>query len=360
MKNFTISCCFIVKNEEENLGKILEAVDKFADEIVVVDTGSTDKTIEIAKNFTDKVFDFEWKDDFAAARNFSFSKASCDYIMWLDADDYIFPKDIKKINELKVSGKEFDVAYFQYVSGFDKNFKPTFMFERERLVKRTGGFFWEGVVHEVITPHGKVIRENIKIYHFKSDKPRGDRNLRIYQKKVDRGEELSPRERFYYARELYYNALYEKAIDEFYKFLDDKYGWKENKIEACLNMSYCYQAVGEKENALDILFHSFCYDLPRAEILCEIGKIYFDMDSEKSIYYYELVSKCKCDTTTGGFVINNCYDFLPYLQLCVLYYKLGDIKKSYYYHKKAKKIKKDHPSVIYNDKLFQKINIKEK
>ena len=63
--SFTLSCCFIVKNEEKVLERILECVKKFADEIVIVDTGSTDKTKEIAKKYTDKVFDFEWCDDFS-------------------------------------------------------------------------------------------------------------------------------------------------------------------------------------------------------------------------------------------------------------------------------------------------------
>ena len=71
-----ISVCLIVKDEELVIERCLCCVQKFADEIIVVDTGSKDRTKELAKKFTDKVFDFEWDDDFSKARNFSFSKAT--------------------------------------------------------------------------------------------------------------------------------------------------------------------------------------------------------------------------------------------------------------------------------------------
>ena len=71
----TISVCMIVKNEELNLAGCLDCLKAIADEIIIVDTGSTDRTKEIAEQYTDKVYDFEWIDDFSAARNFAFSKA---------------------------------------------------------------------------------------------------------------------------------------------------------------------------------------------------------------------------------------------------------------------------------------------
>ena len=77
----TISLCMIVKNEEKVLARCLESAKGFADEIIIVDTGSQDRTKEIARAYTEKIYDFSWKDDFSAARNESFSKASMDYCM---------------------------------------------------------------------------------------------------------------------------------------------------------------------------------------------------------------------------------------------------------------------------------------
>ena len=96
-----ISLCMIVKDEEKVIGRCLESVKDLVDEIIIVDTGSKDKTKEIVSKFTDKIYDFEWVNDFAKARNFSFSKATKDYILWLDADDVIFEADRKKFKELK-------------------------------------------------------------------------------------------------------------------------------------------------------------------------------------------------------------------------------------------------------------------
>ena len=79
----------IVKNEEKVLGRCLESAKRLADEIVIVDTGSEDRTREIARQYTSRVYEIPWRDDFSQARNFSFSKAEREYCMWLDADDVI-------------------------------------------------------------------------------------------------------------------------------------------------------------------------------------------------------------------------------------------------------------------------------
>ena len=97
----TISLCMIVKDEEAVLKRCLESVEGIADEIIVVDTGSQDRTKEIAEEIGAKVYRFPWIDDFAAARNFSFSKADMDYCLWLDADDVILPEDRRQLKELK-------------------------------------------------------------------------------------------------------------------------------------------------------------------------------------------------------------------------------------------------------------------
>ena len=91
----SISLCMIVKNEEDVLARCLDSAAPIADEIIIVDTGSEDKTTEIALSYTDKVYRFKWCDDFAAARNFSFSKATMEYCMWLDADDVITEDNLK-------------------------------------------------------------------------------------------------------------------------------------------------------------------------------------------------------------------------------------------------------------------------
>ena len=101
----TISLCMIVKNEERVLGRCLESVQEIADEIIIVDTGSEDRTKEIAEKYHARVFEQEWQDDFSRARNYSFSQAEMDYCMWLDADDIILDKDRIKLRQLKSDRK---------------------------------------------------------------------------------------------------------------------------------------------------------------------------------------------------------------------------------------------------------------
>ncbi len=104
IKKPTISLCMIVKNEEEFLDGCLASVQGIVNEIIIVDTGSTDKTIEIAKEFNAKIYHFEWIDDFAAARNEALKHATCDWILYLDADERLILHDrsyiFKIINSL--------------------------------------------------------------------------------------------------------------------------------------------------------------------------------------------------------------------------------------------------------------------
>ena len=96
----TVSLTMIVRNEESNISNCLSSVAGLFDEIVVVDTGSKDRTREIAREFGARVFDFVWVDDFAAARNAALARATGDYAFWLDADDVIDPPEREKLQAL--------------------------------------------------------------------------------------------------------------------------------------------------------------------------------------------------------------------------------------------------------------------
>lgn len=110
-----ISLCMIVKNEEKILARCLDSVADLVDEIVIVDTGSTDATKKIAANYTDKIYDFTWVDDFSAARNFAFSKAEKDYIYTADADEVMDEENRKRFCELKeVLLPEIEIVQMKY------------------------------------------------------------------------------------------------------------------------------------------------------------------------------------------------------------------------------------------------------
>ena len=96
-----MSLCMIVRQEEKALARCLEGIADAVEEIVIVDMGSTDRTKEIARQFTDKIYDFPWMDDFAAARNFAFSKGTGEYLLWMDAEDILPSGEKEKLLALK-------------------------------------------------------------------------------------------------------------------------------------------------------------------------------------------------------------------------------------------------------------------
>lgn len=202
----TISLCMIVKNEERVLGRCLESVQEIADEIIIVDTGSEDRTKEIAEKYHARVFEQEWQDDFSRARNYSFSHAEMDYCMWLDADDIITKSEALKLKRWKEETDESsDVIMLRYVAGFDEKRNPTLVYYRERIVKRDKDFQWQGRVHEAIAVRGRTEYLDCEIEHHSIKTEYSRRNLEIYKKMESDGEVLSARDRFYYGRELFYH-----------------------------------------------------------------------------------------------------------------------------------------------------------
>lgn len=342
----SISLCMIVKNEQSVIERCLESIYKFVDEIIIIDTGSTDKTKEICEKYAN-VYDFEWCDDFSKARNFSFSKANCDYIMWLDADDIVPDKTLKKLmNWKQQNDNNADVVMLPY------KLNDNFIYYRERILKREKGFVWQGAVHECIQPSGKIIYLDAVIEHHKI-KNNSDRNLKIYEKNEDK---LDTRGKFYYARELLTHGYIDKAIKMFEIFLEDKNAWLENKLEAYRNLASCYICKSEFNKAKELLIKSLELDIPRAETCCDLAMIYIKLNKyNQAKFWYETAYKCTPDTQNGGFISLDCYGYLPCIGLCVCYDKLGDKKSANYWNERAGVFKPDSEAVIFNRKYFNSL-----
>lgn len=350
----TISLCMIVRDEEDVLGRCLDSVKGLVDEIVIVDTGSQDGTKEIAAQYTENVFDFPWIDDFAAARNFSFGKASCDYCMWLDADDVFLEPDREKFLEMKAAlTLNTDVVRMPYHVGFDENGQVTFSYYRERIVKNRQDMRWKGPVHEVIETYGNTIYADCPVTHWKLHPSDPERNLRIFQNVLAKGEKLDPRQQFYYGRELYYHKQYGEALRVLEGFLAEGKGWLENQIDACRHCAFCLYGLGREEDALEALFKSFRFDLPRAEVCCDIGQHFLDRQAWKqAAYWYERALACERQDGRGSFVLPDTYGYLPYIQLCVCSSHLGDQEKAKEYNEKAGACKPNSAAVAYNRAYF--------
>ncbi len=353
----TISLCMIVKNEEDVLERCLSSVRDLVDEIVIADTGSTDRTREIALTFTDKLYSFQWIDDFAAARNFAFSKATKDYCMWLDADDVMEEKDRLELLALKHTlTSDTDIVMMRYNTAFDEAGKPSFWYYRERLIRNNREYLWTGAVHEAITPSGNIIYSDAAVSHRKIHAGDPDRNLNIYKKMLSEGKKLNAREHYYYARELYYHGLYEEALEVFQRFLTMDEGWLENKIEACIMTAKCYRETGAVPAALGALLKSLEFDVPRAEVCCEIGNHFMGNGQyETAVFWFETALACRMNFASGGFIITDCYGYTPALQLCVCCDKLGRHEDAEKYNELAGTFKPTSPAYLYNKAYFDKI-----
>lgn len=345
----TISLCMIVKNEEATIERCLLSAEGIADEIIIVDTGSTDKTKEIVSKFTDKIYDFEWIHDFAAARNYAFSQATQEYILWLDADDVFLAADRELFLNLKTTlSREITVVSMLYNLGFDQYGKVAFQRRRNRLVKRERNFRWVGAVHEYLEVYDRSFNSEIAVTHQPLSHD-ADRNLNIYELRLQKGEKFSPRDLYYFANELLDHRLFDRAIEYYQKFLETKQGWVEDNISACSKLADCFYNLNDIENQLKYIYQSFQYDVPRSEFCCRLGYYHLiNNQLKQAIFWYKLATQAEKPADSWGMVNFKCQTWLPHLQLCVCYSRTGQYQFAFEHNEIAGTFIPDDPRIHHN------------
>lgn len=351
----TISLCMIVKDEEEVICRCLESVYQIVDEIIIVDTGSKDKTIDLVRKYTSYVYKFKWIDNFSKARDFSFSKATKDYILWLDADEILDELNQKKLINLKNSLKDdIDAITMETHMCIDENGNPKIISRRNRMVKRENNFKWIGFIHEYIDIDGKILDSNISIIHDKI-KCIDDRNLRIYKKNLELGNKFSDRDLYYYGKELYCNLMFDEAINILEEFASRDV-WEEELVDALCKIGECYMYKKEMKKAREYFYKTFEYVEPRGEIIYNIAQS-FEKERKftQAITWYEVILNLPIPNNCRQCINLGCWRFKPHLNLCACYFELNDIYKSYYHHKKCQEINPLDKIVIENEKYFKSI-----
>lgn len=194
-----ISACYIVKNEAKNLAKSIKSLKNQVNEIVVVDTGSTDNTIVVARKLGAKIYSFPWQDDFSKARNFALSKAKREWLVLLDADEYFTAKTAGNIRQVIRQAQQADGLLIQMVNYDVDKAEIQDYFYQLRIVRNQQGLHYEGKIHEELKlSDGKSMKffrippEMLEIYHtgYASSVSRQklERNLRLLQQAVDNGQ----------------------------------------------------------------------------------------------------------------------------------------------------------------------------
>lgn len=308
----TFSLCMIVKNEEAVLARCLDSLCDVMDEIIIIDTGSTDKTKEIAGRYTDKIFDYKWRDDFADARNFAASKAVGDYIYTADADEYLDEKNKVKLLQLKkIMLPEIEIVQMLYhtpvelstVYNFEEEYRP-------KLYKRIRTFTWIDQIHETLRIDPVVYDSDIVVEHRPLTN-HASRDFSAFEKIAAKGERISKKLHHMYAMELFRSGRDEdflKAEKLFQRTLDEDGRSIDEVKEAFCVLARCYRVkddiVSFMECALKDAATTSC-----AEICCELGSYYEGIGniSEAVMWYQNALTETESilDIRSSGEIPEN-------------------------------------------------------
>ncbi|MCL6459873.1 MAG: glycosyltransferase family 2 protein [Gorillibacterium sp.] len=359
----TISLCMIVKNEQTTLERCIQSVRDAVDEIIIVDTGSTDRTKEIARKWTPHVIDFEWNNHFSSARNRSFAEATMDYILWLDADDVVLPDDLQKLLQIKqLLSPVVDVVSMSYHCDFDEYRNVTLSVRRGRLIKRSKNYQWMGAVHEDLSiEEGHFLDSDIVVTHMKNpDTSDPDRNLVIYENLLSSGEDFTLRDTLHYAMELHQHRLYDQAIQYYLKFAGSENLSTEDKILVCTKLADCYYYIGNREKEREFTFKSFEYDIPRPESCCRLAYYFLENKQfHQAVYWYKLAIESPLPNNPWTISNHVSRTWLPHMQLGLCYYQLGEYELSYRHNKIASEYLPSNQGILNNINLLEELITKK-
>lgn len=322
-----ISVCMIVKNEEGCLDRCLRSLKDIGDEFIIVDTGSTDATKEIASRYTDKVYDFEWTGSFADARNYSFSLATGDYIYCADADEELDEDNIKKFLMLKDNLlPEIEIVQMYYcnqlqhntIYNFDKELRP-------KLYKRIREFMWIEPIHEQVNLNPVIYDSDIEIIHRPQSVHSG-RDLARFEKMISDNETISARLMDIYIKELYMSGEtcnYEVAFP-FFEMRCDMEDISQDDLICALTIALKASIVTGD------ITKQFKYATRGAatkgcsELCCEIGEWFMNnkMYEEATMWYYNAAFE------TEPLIDIRSKERIPFEKMSVCYTELGDKERA--------------------------------
>lgn len=356
-----LSVCIIAKNEEQNIRRCLECLRPTGFEIVVADTGSADRTREIAAEFTDKVYDFPWCDDFAAAKNFALSKAGQPYVMVIDSDEFLENIDIPALGRL-LQAHPHRVGRIMRKNVFTRKGIRQENKEWLNRIFPKEEFHYEGRIHEQVAAldggEYETYQAPVTILHTGYDlteeqrKRKAERNITLLQKELERLEgEISPEmeerptpaagekdwktERlpyiFYQLGKSYYLAEdYARACDCFSRGLSYDLNPKlEYVIDMVETYGYALLNSGQAERAL--LFENIYGEFgDSADFQFLMGLIYMNNARFEAAVAEFLKAASQKDCRTAG--VNS---YSAYYNIGVIYECLGKTEQAVTYYKKC-------------------------
>ena len=349
----------IVKNEEENLQRCLNSIYDMVDEIIIVDTGSTDKTVDIAKKFGAKVHYVKWNNNFSEARNESLKYASKDWILILDADDEFYMEDRKTFKVLLDSNlDEKAIYYFETLSYYGNSIQngDIAVNINPRLFKNNRGIHYEGEIHnQLVFKQGEynAICDSIKIHHYGYldnmiiSKDKRNRNISILKKQIKNNINKAFA---YFNLGNEYSSLDDttNALECYYKSYEDFDSGRGYSFILILRIIISNYNLGKYNEALKFINIGIKHYPKCTDIYFYKALIYKAIDRptlqikalEKCIEMGEPPSELKFIYGTGT--------FKAYYELGNVYMKFKDYDTSYNYYIEAISSKPDYIEPLYN------------
>ena len=333
-----ISICIIVKNEEKMLNQCLKHLIPLNYEIVVVDTGSTDGTKDVAINYTDKVYDYPWNQDFSAARNFAISKASNDYIFMIDSDEILASCDKKEL-ETYIQRYPDGIGRVMIISEYYRDNEKYSVKNQVSRIFSKKKYCYQGRIHEQVVPiegeTGTIYDAPIHIYHggydgdLETRRKKTERNINLLKKELeDKGDDpyiLYQLGKSYYMQEDYFASceVFSKAL---YFDLDPNLEYVQDMVE-----SYGYALLNSQqyETAMQLLgvYDEFAVN---ADFLYLMGLIYMN-----NSMFTEAIGEFIKATQMKVYKMDGVNSYRAYYNIGVIYECLGLVDKAIKYYKKC-------------------------
>lgn len=359
-----VSLVTVVKNEEPVIGRLLDSVqgkNRFWDELVVTDTGSTDRTVEIAEAHGARVVRTQWPDSFGAARNMGADNASpdTDVIVIFDGDDVLGAGgDLlrERIDSAWSRGKR--VMSLRYEFAHDETGRASIVYPRQAIYDPKS-FRWRGRVHEAL--EGPLNAQTLEYFpdvtleHWPkagwSAAKRG-RDLGLLKLELaDRPND--PRVRFYLGREYYYNELFEDAIATLRSYLEIAH-WKPERMDALLHIARCEFARKRRHEGCLAAMEAILEMPNRREplmMLCQLH--YAERDWRGTIVWGEAAVAIPFTDQRREYILSEPdYTWLPHDLLSVAYWNLKEPERGLEHLRKALSFRPDDERLKANLKWF--------
>ena len=342
-----VSLVMIAKDEEANLPTCVGSLEGVYDEFVLVDTGSTDNTIEVARELGAVVYEYPHEEDivggvnFSKWRNWAKGKATGDWIVSIDADEWCEETcraNFRKAMEEADDGTDL-ILVRSYVGAKTLEDIPTMIQWVSKAFRNKPDIEWVGERHNVLNVRtgARAKHEEVVLFHSHKVRAKNANAVRDRSRKTNvdvflgklKEDPNDCRSRFYLGNSYREGGKPEKAVEHYYEYLD-RSGWGDERSQASIYLADCLVKTGEPEEAAEVLVMSLTDRCDRAEVHLALGDIAHKKgDDVAAVFWYRAAMNCEYPKDSLLFVDPRSYCVVPLRKLAIAFWKRRDYKESF-------------------------------